>query len=317
MSIHNFHSLPGVSNKGTSQPHKNHISTPSRSHPCTTNNSTNKHQMNNKQNHHNNHNNHNNNNNHTNEISTKDDSSAGVVESARQHLVTARKDAHSVCNSIRTSTNNRDQSITTMVGTKETVSFSKEATETKTIRKRVRKTSHKKHPLRKERRREREQQKEMNRLDDRMAMAMNGYNDIGGGHNEEESSIVEEYELVSDQVQLEREFQAAGQEEDIDINNKYSDPGTDEDIPTMVGRKKDDASSDGSSGNGSYAVHTDNNNSSVKDSDDDFSIMPGQQERCRDDSSSDNSMSAREENGQSPTATQIPHSIDTRPIIPP
>ena len=75
----------------------------------------------------------------------------------------------------------------------------------------------------------------MNRLVDRTAMAMNGDTDIGEGHDEEESSIVKEYELVSDQLQLECDFQAAGQEEDRELNDDYSDSGTDEDMPTMVG----------------------------------------------------------------------------------
>ena len=121
-------------------------------------------------------------------------------------------------------------------------------------------------------------------------MAMNGDIDIEG-RDKEGSSIAEEYELVNDQLHRECEFYAAGQAEDRDINDKCSESGTDEDMPPMVGRMKDDASSDDSSGNGSYAYHTDNDNSSIEDSDDDCS-MPGLQERCRDDSSIDNSMLA-------------------------
>ena len=75
----------------------------------------------------------------------------------------------------------------------------------------------------------------MNRLVDRMAMVMNGDIDIGGGRDKEESSIAEEYKLVSDRLQLESEFHSAGQEEDSDINDEYSDSGTDEDMPTIMG----------------------------------------------------------------------------------
>ena len=104
--------------------------------------------------------------------------------------------------------------------------------------------------------------------------------------------------------------------EDRDIDDNNSESGTDEDMPAMVGRMKDDASSDDNSGNGSYEYHTDNDNSSLEDSDD-CAPMPGLQERCRDDSSSDDSLPARAENAKSSTATKIPHSIDTRYLIPP
>ena len=178
-----------------------------------------------------------------------------------------------MCDSIGTTTNNRDQPLTTTVGNQETSSVRVEATKTKTTG-RVRKTSRKKHPQRRERRKEKEQQKKMHRLGDRMVMAMNGDFD-SGGQDEEEGSIAEEYELVNDRLQRELEFYEAGQVEDSDINDNYSESGTDEDMPPMVGRMKDDASSDDSSGNGSYAYHTDNDNSSLEDSDDDCSTMPG------------------------------------------
>ena len=86
----------------------------------------------------------------------------------------------------------------------------------------------------------------MNQLGDRMAMAMIGDIDIGC-RGKEESSIAEEYELVNDQLQRKREFYEAGRAEDSDINDKYSESGTVEDMPSMVGRMKDDASSDDSS----------------------------------------------------------------------
>ena len=208
--------------------------------------------------------------------------------------------------SIGTTTNNRDRPPTAMVGSSVSVEANSDG--------RVRKMSRKKHPQRRERRKVKEQQKEMDQLVDRRAMDMTG-DSASEWRDEEESSIAEEYELLNDQLQREREFYEAGQAEDSDINDEYSESGTDKDMPSMVGRMEDDASSDDSSGNGSCAYHTDNDNSSIEDSDDDCS-MPGLQERSRDDSSSDNSLSVRKENVKSPTAPKIPHTIDTRPIIP-
>ena len=88
-------------------------------------------------------------------------------------------------------------------------------------------------------------------------------------------------------------------------------------MPTLVGRLRNDASSDDSSSNGSYACHTDNDNSSIEDSEDDCFIVPGIQEKCRDDNSSDADSVPYQEKAHPQTDTHIPHSIDTRPIIPP
>ena len=270
MYIQNSHSLAGVSNKGTSQSHENHISTSSRNHPRTTNNSSNTHQMNNNNSPNNNNKNNtnaNNNNNHTNEITTNDNRSTGIVETARQHLGAAMNTIQSVYDSIGTNTNNRNQSPTTTGGTEQTISFSKETTETGKTRASVRKTSRKKHPKRKERRKEKEEQKTIDRIGDRIAMAMDSGTDIGGGRDEE-ASIVETHKLISDHLHFESEFQDAGQEEGRDIYDDYSEPETDDDMPPMVGRMKDDASNDDSY-SASHLYHTDNDNSSIKDSNDD------------------------------------------------
>ena len=84
--------MTGASNKGTSTSPENHYSKTPRNHPCTTNDSTNKYQINNKLTNHNNNNNHNNNsdhnnhnnnkNNHTNESSTNYDRSKGIAKSS-------------------------------------------------------------------------------------------------------------------------------------------------------------------------------------------------------------------------------------------
>ena len=97
-----------------------------------------------------------------------------------------------------TSTNNRNQSPTTTIGTKETISFSKATTDTGKTRGSVRKTSYKKHPQRKEKRKEKEQQKETDRLIDRMAMARDGGTEIEDG-----SSAAEAHELVRDHLYFE------------------------------------------------------------------------------------------------------------------
>ena len=124
-----------------------------------------------------------------------------------------------------------------------------------------------------------------------------------GMSNEDDTSTAEEHELLRDHLHHEFEFEEAGQEEASEHNDDSSDSGTDEDMPTMVGRMKDNASSNDSSSSGSYPYHTDNDNSNIEDSDDDCSAVPGLQERCRDDSSSDDSVSCQEENVHSSTAT--------------
>ena len=102
-----------------------------------------------------------------------------------------------------------------------------------------------------------------------MTMAIDSDTDI-----EDESSAAEAQELLSDQLYFERKVQEAYQAEDSELNY-YRDSGTDEEMPILVGRMKDDASSDDSSSNGSYPYHTDNDNSSIKDSDDDSTTVPG------------------------------------------
>ena len=158
-------------------------------------------------------------------------------------------------------------------------------------------------------------------------MAMDCGTEIEGGQersgtstidvsNEDASSAAESCELSIDQIQYESEFQAAGQEDDREQHDDYSDSGTDKDMPTIVRRQRNDATSDNSSSNGLYTYHTDNNNSSIEDTKDNSTTVLGLQERCRDNSSSnDDSRPCQEETVYTHTATQIPNSIDTRPII--
>ena len=71
-------------------------------------------------------------------------------------------------------------------------------------------------------------------------------------------------------------------------NDDYGDSGTGTDLPPLVGRQRDEASSDDSTSDGSIDYHTDNDNSSIEGSDDESSnTVPGLQERHRVDSSSD------------------------------
>ena len=73
-----------------------------------------------------------------------------------------------------------------------------------------------------------------------------------------------------------------------DDNTEYS---TDTDLPTLVGRLRNDASSNDSTSKGSYDNHTDHDNSSIEGSDDERSIVPGLQQRdCVDSSSDDDSI---------------------------
>ena len=108
-----------------------------------------------------------------------------------------------------------------------------------------------------------------------------------GVSNKDESSAAEAHELLNDHLQHEFEFQEAGQEEAREHNDDYSDSGTDTDLPLLVRRQKNDASSDNSSSDGSYTHNTDNDNSSIEDSDNDSTTVSGLQERCRNDSGSD------------------------------
>ena len=135
-----------------------------------------------------------------------------------------------------------------------------------------------------------------------------------GVSNEDDTSAAEAHDLLIDHLHNECEFEEAGQEERDDC----SESGTDTDLPSLVGPQKNDASSDDNSSNGSYEYHTDDDNSSIEASDDDSTLVPGLQERCRDDSSSDGeSMPCQEdENGHPHLPTSIPKCIETTPIIP-
>ena len=139
-----------------------------------------------------------------------------------------------------------------------------------------------------------------------------------GVSNEDDTSAAEAHELLSDHLHHEFEFEEAGQEEASEHNDDCSESGTDNDLPSLVGRQRNDASSEDSSSDGSYAYNTDNNNSSIEESDDDSTTVPGLQERCREDSSSDGELvpCQEEESAHPQPTTPIPQCIDTRPIIP-
>ena len=83
------------------------------------------------------------------------------------------------------------------------------------------------------------------------------------------------------------------------------------DLPPLVGRQNYYASSDDSSSD------ADNDTSNIDDSDDDSTTVPGLQERCQDDSSSDGERVPRQvEENTDPQPATIPKYINTRPIIP-
>ena len=85
------------------------------------------------------------------------------------------------------------------------------------------------------------------------------------------------------------------------------------DLPPLVGRQRNYASSDHSSSDGSYAYNTDIDNSSIKDSDDDSTTVPGLIERYQDDSSSDGErVPCQEEENTDPQPAMIPKCINQR-----
>ena len=98
------------------------------------------------------------------------------------------------------------------------------------------------------------------------------------------TSAAEEQQLADDLYQFEYEVQEAGQEEELRQDEGENGNGTDTELSPLVGRQRDDASSNDSS-EGSYN-HTDHD-SSIEGSDDERSTVPGLQQRDRVDSSSD------------------------------
>ena len=94
--------------------------------------------------------------------------------------------------------------------------------------------------------------------------------------NEEKSSAAEIQQLLTDRQQWDHEALEAGQEESSQQDDGHGNSGTDIDLLPLVGRQREEASSDNSTSDGSYDYHTDNNNSSIEDSDDESSnIVPG------------------------------------------
>ena len=138
--------------------------------------------------------------------------------------------------------------------------------------------------------------------------------------NEDENSAAEVQQLLIDHQKFEDEAQEARQEESVEQDDGNSDSGTYTDLPSLVGRHRDEFSSDNSTTDGSYDYHTDNNNSSIEGSDDESSnTVPGLQERRRVFSSSDeDSVESKDHDcDHTPAITHVPQSINTRLIVPP
>ena len=92
------------------------------------------------------------------------------------------------------------------------------------------------------------------------------------------SNLIVEYQEWGNKVQEEAD-------QHNDNNTEYS---TDTDLPPLVGRQRNNASSDNSMSKGSYDNHTDHDNSSIEGSDDERSTVLGLQQRNRVDRSNNN-----------------------------
>ena len=95
--------------------------------------------------------------------------------------------------------------------------------------------------------------------------------------NEDESSAAEAQQISNDLQQFEDDVQEAMQVDPDQHNDNNTEYSTDADLPPLVGRQRNDASSDNSMSDGSYDNHTDHNNSSIEGSDDESSTVPGLQ----------------------------------------
>ena len=196
----------------------------------------------------------------------------------------------------------------------QTITFTKDVAGTGTSIERARKTSRKRNPKRKEKRKIKEQERETAKMVDVVVMEI--HRGIGEGEDdgtastehtpttnessEDASSAAEAQQLADELQQFEDTAREAGREAESQQDDGDNEYGTDTDMPPLVGRQRDDASSDGSS-DGSYNYHTDNDNSSIEGSDDEGSnTVPGGQ-NGHDGCSSDD----------------VPKSIDTSPIVPP
>ena len=129
--------------------------------------------------------------------------------------------------------------------------------------------------------------------------------------NEDKSTAAEAQQLLIDHQQWEHGAQEARQEEASQQDDGLENSGTDTDLPPLVRRQREEASSDDSTSDGSYDYHTDNDNSSIEGSDDDSS-------NTVDCSSDEDSVQCQDhDSDHTPADTHVPQSIDTRLITPP
>ena len=176
----------------------------------------------------------------------------------------------------------------------------------------TKKTSRKKNPRRKENRQIKEQKRKREKIIDVCVMEFQRGPNGGDSSTEststpthdsieEATSAAEEQQLADDLYQFEYEVQEAGQEEELQQDEGENGNGTDTELPPLVGRQRDDASSDGSTSTGSYNYHTDNDNSSIEGSTVEGSNTVSEGQNGHDGCSSDD----------------VPKCIDTSPIVPP
>ena len=246
--------------------------------------------MNHKHNHdnkHTNNNNNNNNNKNTNKIHTNDNIFTAIGELVRQRLVPT--------------TNNSKPTTTVTIESEQTITFTKITTNTGKAKRSVKQTSRKRDPQRAKKRKEKEQKRQTEKIINGILLEVTRKPEGEDGDeqsreptstkidvsNEDESTTIEVQQLLIDHQQFEHGAQETGQIESSQHNDDNTEYSTDADLPPLVGRQRNDASSDDSSSNGSYDNHIDHDHSSIDGSDNERSTVPGLQERNRVDSSSD------------------------------
>ena len=162
-------------------------------------------------------------------------------------------------------------------------------------------TSCKRDPQRTEKRKEMEQRRQTEKIIDGILMKVNCKLEVQDSDeqpgvqtstqievsNEGESSAAEAQHISNDLQQFEDEVQEAMQEDPDQHNDENTEYSTDADLPPLVERQQNDASSDDNLSNGLSDNHIDHDHSSIKGSDDERSTVPELQERNRSDSSSD------------------------------
>ena len=86
--------------------------------------------------------------------------------------------------------------------------------------------------------------------------------------NEDASTAAEAHQLSVDYQEWGNEVQETGQEEPDQHNDDNTEYSTNTDLPPLVGRQRNEASSNDSTSDGSYDYHTDHDNNSIEGSDD-------------------------------------------------